>query len=224
MKHILFVFTSANKNLTGGQTGYYLPEAAHPYYVLSDKYRLDFASPKGPNPPVDEYSVRMFPDDVPKFLENPTVQGKLASAKRLADVKAADYDAIFYIGGHGPVLDLPQDQANIKLASEFWRAGKLTTAVCHGPAALVNVTDARGHSIFKGRRATAFADEEEELMDAVKAVPFLVEDRIKELGGIYEKAAEPFNPDVVVDGMLITGQNPASAKGVALAIDQALSA
>ena len=92
----------------------------------------------------------------------------VASAKRLVDVKAADYDAVFYIGGHGPVLDLPQDPANIKLASEFWRAGKLTTAVCHGPAALVNVTDARGHSIFRGRRATAFADEEEELMDAVK--------------------------------------------------------
>ncbi|KAI1786694.1 class I glutamine amidotransferase-like protein [Ganoderma leucocontextum] len=224
MKRILFVFTSANKNLAGGQTGYYLPEAAHPYYVLSGKYHLDFASPKGPNPTVDEYSVQAFPDDVPKFLENPAVQAKLAAAKRLADVKAADYDAIFYIGGHGPVIDLPQDPANIKLAGEFWRAGKLTTAVCHGPAALVNVTDAQGASIFRGRRATAFANEEEELMNAVKAVPFLVEDRIKELGGKYEKAAEPFDPKVVVDGMLITGQNPASAKGVAEAIDQALSA
>lgn len=122
----------------------------------------------GPNPPVDEYSVQTFPDDVPKFLENPAVQAKLATTKRLSEVKAADYDAVFYIGGHGPVLDLPQDPENIKLASDFWRSGKLTTAVCHGPAALVNVTDARGESIFKGRRATAFADEEEQLMHAEK--------------------------------------------------------
>ncbi|KAH9853675.1 class I glutamine amidotransferase-like protein [Lenzites betulinus] len=223
-KRILFVFTSANKTLTGAQTGWYLPEGAHPYYVLSSKYQIDFASPNGPNPPVDEGSVQNFKDDVPKFLEDATVQQKFASAKKLADVSAADYDAVFYVGGHGPVMDLASDPVNIKLASDFFRAGKITSAVCHGPAAIVGATDAEGKSIFKGRKATGFSDLEEEQIGKVKDVPFLLEARIKELGGAYEKAPEPWKPHVVQDGNLITGQNPASAHPIAEAIDKALSA
>ncbi|KAI0638005.1 class I glutamine amidotransferase-like protein [Trametes polyzona] len=222
-KRILFVFTSVNKTLTGAQTGWYLPEAAHPYYVLSPKYDIDFAAPNGPNPPVDESSVQNFKDDV-KFLEDATVKQKLANAKKLSEVSAADYDAIFYVGGHGPVLDLASDPVNIKIASDFFRAGKVTSAVCHGPAALVGATDANGNSIFKGRKATSFSDLEEEQVGKVKDIPFLVETRIKELGGLYEKAKEPWGAHVVRDGNLITGQNPASAHGIGEAIDQALSA
>ncbi|KAI0677070.1 ThiJ/PfpI [Trametes maxima] len=221
-KRILFVFTSVNKTLTGAQTGWYLPEAAHPYNVLSPKYEIDFASPKGANPPIDEGSVQAFKDDV-KFIEDPIVKEKLANAKKLSDVNVADYDAIFYVGGHGPVIDLATDPVNVKLASEFFRAGKVTSAVCHGPAALTGATDADGASIFKGRKATGFSDLEEEQVGKVKDVPFLLETRIKEIGGLYEKAAEPWGAHVVRDGNLITGQNPASAHGVGEAIDKALS-
>ncbi|KZT13074.1 ThiJ/PfpI [Laetiporus sulphureus 93-53] len=244
MGRILFVFTSANKTLTGAQTGWYLPEAAHPYYgeshrpdslppielkyvlaVLAPHHTIDFASPKGPNPPVDEDSVRMFKDDESvRFLQDETVKKQLASAKKLSEVNSAEYDAVFYVGGHGPVLDLATDPVNIKLASEFWRAGKVTSAVCHGPAALVGVTDRQGAPIFSGRKATCFSDTEEVQVNKVKDIPFLVEDRIKQLGGAYEKAAEPWGVHVVVDGKLITGQNPASAKGVGEAIQKALTA
>ncbi|KAG8781627.1 hypothetical protein FRC12_021681 [Ceratobasidium sp. 428] len=221
---ILFVFTSANKTLTGAQTGWYLPEAAHPYYVLNGKYTIDFAAPKGPNPEVDEYSVKQFTDDESvKFLQDPEVKQKFASAKKLSEVDHNEYDAIFYVGGHGPMIDLAVDPINIKLASAFYNAGKLTTAVCHGPGALVGVNDDAGKSIFNGRNATGFSDAEEEKVGKVKDVPFLLETRIKELGGNYTKADEAWGPKVVVDGHLITGQNPASAKGVGEAILKALS-
>ncbi|KAG2077473.1 class I glutamine amidotransferase-like protein [Suillus decipiens] len=223
-KRILFVFTSANKTLTGANTGWYLPEAAHPYYVLAPHFTIDFASPAGPNPPVDEYSVQTFPDDINKFLENTEVQKKLSTAKKLSEVNLDDYDAIFYVGGHGPVLDLAVDSVNIQLASKFYRAGKLVAAVCHGPAALVGVTDESGKSIFAGKPATGFSNVEEKQVDKVKAsdIPFLLEDKISSLGGKYEKAAEPWEPKVVVAGNLITGQNPASAHPIGEAILQAL--
>ncbi|KAG8710965.1 hypothetical protein FRC08_016496 [Ceratobasidium sp. 394] len=221
---VLFVFTSANKTLTGAQTGWYLPEAAHPYYVLNGKYTIDFAAPKGPNPDVDEGSVKAFTDDESvKFLQDPEVKQKFATAKKLSEVDSDEYDAIFYVGGHGPVIDLATDQTNIKLASQFFNAGKPTAAVCHGPAALVSVKDEAGKSIFSGRNATGFSDAEEEQVGKVKDVPFLLETRIKELGGNYTKAGEAWGPKVVVDGHLITGQNPASAKGVGEAILKALN-
>ncbi|KAG1753978.1 class I glutamine amidotransferase-like protein [Suillus paluster] len=221
-KRILFVFTSANRTLTGASTGWYLPEAAHPYYVLVPHFAIDFASPEGPNPPVDEYSVQTFPDDIPKFLEDPEVQKKLSTAKKLSEVKPDDYDAVFYVGGHGPVLDLAVDPTNIHLGSAFYRAGKVVAAVCHGPAALVGVTDNSGKSIFAGKPFTGFSNDEEEQIGKVKDLPFLLEDKISSLGGKYEKAAEPWGAKVVVTGNLITGQNPASAYPVGEAMLQAL--
>ncbi|CAE6471635.1 unnamed protein product [Rhizoctonia solani] len=225
MPSILFVFTSANKTLTGGQTGWYLPEAAHPYYILHDKFKIDFASPNGPNPEVDETSVQMFTDaESVKFLKDDLeVKQKFNNAKKLSEVDANDYDAIFYVGGHGPMIDLPVDPNNIKLANAFYQSGKLVTAVCHGPGAIVGVKDASGKSIFDGRNATGFSDAEEEQVKMVQAVPFLLETRIKELGGKYTKAEQSWAPHVVVDGNVITGQNPASAKGVGEAILKALS-
>ncbi|KAF7301314.1 DJ-1 protein-PfpI domain-containing protein [Mycena indigotica] len=167
----------------------------------------------------------MFASDAEstKFLGDETVKSKLASAKKLSDVNAKDYDAIFYVGGHGPVIDLASDPVNIALASQFYQSGKITSAVCHGPAALVGVTDTQGNSIFAGKAATGFSDAEEIQVDKVKDVPFLLEQRITELGGKYEKAAEPWGAKVVVDGNLITGQNPASAAGVGEKILEALS-
>ncbi|KIP07699.1 hypothetical protein PHLGIDRAFT_105298, partial [Phlebiopsis gigantea 11061_1 CR5-6] len=219
---VLFVLTSTDKTLTGKQTGWYLPEAAHPYYVLAPHTEIDFAAPAGPNPPIDEASVKMFTDDESvRFLADETVKTKLATAAVLADVRAADYDAVFYVGGHGPVLDLATDPVNVALASQFFQAGKITSAVCHGPAALVGAVDAQGVSIFKGRTATGFSNSEEVAVDKVKEIPFLLEDRIVELGGSYVKA-DDWAPKVVVDGNLITGQNPASAGPVGKAILAAL--
>jgi len=224
MPSILFVLTSASKTLTGAQTGWYLPEAAHPYYVLAPHATIDFASPAGPNPPVDEGSVKMFKDDPEciKFQADETVKSKLANAKVLSSVSEKDYDAIFYVGGHGPVLDLAVDPVNIKLASEFYQAGKITSAVCHGPAALVGATDANGKSIFAGKAVTGFSNAEETQVDKVKDIPFLLEDKITSLGGKYGKADEPWGVKVIVDGNLITGQNPASAGPIGEAILKAL--
>ena len=116
--------------------GWYLPEAAHPYYELSQQVDIDFAAPGGPNPPLDQNSVKMFANDdgSTKFLRDDVVKEKLATALYLKDVKAEDYDAIFYVGGHGPVIDLAIDSVNIKLAEEVYAKGKIVSAVCHGPA------------------------------------------------------------------------------------------
>ncbi|KZW03702.1 ThiJ/PfpI [Exidia glandulosa HHB12029] len=225
MSRVLFVYTSADKTLTGAQTGWYLPEAAHPYYVLAPHFEIDFAAPAGPNPPVDESSVKSFTDDEStKFLVDPAVQSKFKNAKKLSEVNAADYAAIFYVGGHGPVLDLASDPVNAKLVSSFWQAGKIVSAVCHGPGALVQGVDASGKSIFAGRKAVSFTNVEEEQAGKVKDIPFLVESKIVELGGTFEKAPEPWGAKVIVDGKLITGQNPASAKGVGEALLTALKA
>ncbi|KAF8076329.1 ThiJ/PfpI [Lyophyllum atratum] len=224
MPSVLFVYTSADKTLTGNQTGWYLPEAAHPYYVLAPHFKIDFAAPEGPNPPVDEGSVKAFESDEQsvKFLNDDTVKDKFANAKKLVDVNPKDYDAIFYVGGHGPVIDLAFDDTNAKLASLFYQAGKITSAVCHGPAALVGAIDPSGHSIFAGKSFTGFSNAEEQAVNKVNEIPFLLEDKLQELGGKYEKAPELWAPHVVVDGHLITGQNPASAAGVGEAILKAL--
>ncbi|KIK59505.1 hypothetical protein GYMLUDRAFT_669460 [Collybiopsis luxurians FD-317 M1] len=222
MPSILFVFTSANKNLKGGQTGWFLTEAAHPYYTLAPHVDIDFAAPNGPNPTVDERSVKNFTDkESVDFLKDETVQAKFASAKKLSEVDYKAYDAVFYVGGHGPVIDLATDPVNIKLASDFYNAGKITSAVCHGTAALVGATTADGKSIFAGKEFTGFSNLEEEAVGGVEIIPFLLEDKIQSLGGKYVKA-DSWKPKVVVDGHLITGQNPASSKPLGEALLKAL--
>jgi len=199
--------------------------AAHPYYVLAPHATIDFVAPKGPNPPLDPFSVENFKDDESvKFLSDEIVKEKLATAKKLSDVKAEDYDVIFYIGGQGPVLDLASDPVNTKLANDFFRANKITAAVCHGTAALVGVTDADGRSIFLNRKFTGFSNAEEEHVGQVKGIPFLLETEGIKLGGKYEKADELFGEKIVVDGNLYTGQNPASAKALGEVILAALKA
>ncbi|KAJ7700031.1 class I glutamine amidotransferase-like protein [Mycena rosella] len=217
MPSILIVLSSASTTLTGAQTGWYLPEAAHPYYVFAPHASVDFASPAGPNPPLDEGSVKMFESDEEsvKFLKDEEVKSKLQACKKLSDISVKDYDVIFYVGGHAPVIDLAVDPINIKLASEFYQAGKITSAVCHGPAAIVGATDAQGKSIFAGKAATGFSNAEEIQVGKVKDIPFLLEDKIVSLGGKYEKADEAWGVKVVVDGNLYTGQNPASARPLA---------
>jgi len=137
-----------------------------------------------------------------------------------------EYDVIFYVGGHGPVIDLSTDKVNEKLLEDAWKEGKVVAAVCHGPAALVSAQTGHlltKHSILKGKRVAGFSNLEEEQVGKTKDIPFLLEDRIRDLGGLYEKAEKPWEPHVVVDGNLITGQNPASARPLAQAIAQELA-
>ncbi|KAJ7106557.1 ThiJ/PfpI domain-containing protein [Mycena epipterygia] len=200
MPSVLFVFTSASRTLTG----WYLPEATHLYYLLAPHTSIHFASPTGPNPPLAEQSIKAH--QCVKFLADETVRQKLVNAAKLSDVNAADYDAIFYVW---PVVNLTSDPANIKLGSEFYCSGKMVGVLCHGPAAPVGITDAEGKSIFAGKSVMGFSNAEEILLNGVKDVPFLLEDRIISLGGAYTKVEKLFGVNVVVDGNLCTGQNPA---------------
>ena len=159
---------------------------------------------------------------MPKFLEDPTVKAKLASAKKLSEVRATDYDAVFYPGGHGPVLDLATDPVNAQLASDFFRAGKVTAAVCHGPIVLANAHGADGAPLLRGREVTGFTNAEEREIGLAEALPFLLEDRLRAVGAKWNEADKAWGEKVVVDGQIITGQNPASAKGVAVALAKAI--
>jgi len=217
MSRILFVLSSAPKTLKNKPTGWFLPEAAHPYYVLSPHFPIDFAAPGGPNPPLDPYSIEFSKDDEEskRFLNDPAIKALLENAKLLSTVNFEDYSTIFYVGGHGPAIDLVKDEVNIELANKFYRAGKVIAAVCHGPAAIVGVTGEDGKSIFDGKVATSFSNAEEQEIGLVEEIPFLLEDRIKLLGGTYEKADGLWGVKVAHSGNLFTGQNPASARPLA---------
>lgn len=135
--------------------------------------------------------------------------------------KASEFDAIFFPGGHGPMFDLVDDKVSQRLIAEFFLAGKVVAAVCHGPIAFANV-EVNGKPLLEGRKATGFSNEEESIIGLTSAMPKLLEDAINEAGGTYSKASKPWAEHVVVDGQLITGQNPASALGVGEALAKAL--
>ncbi|WVQ86263.1 hypothetical protein IAT38_008431 [Cryptococcus sp. DSM 104549] len=225
---ILFVFTSADKLLNGAATGWYLPEAAHPYYVLSPTYRIDSISPKGGAVPLDQNSVQMFKDEESqKFLKDPEAQKIVNETKKIREVKAGDYEAIFVVGGHGPLIDLAKDQDLKKLLEDFYAAKKPVSAVCHGPAALILATTPSGTSILSSARVTGFANTEEAQTpynDFTNILPFSLEDKLGELGGVYEKAGEDWGVHVVWDKGVLTGQNPASAGPLAEKLKEILSA
>jgi putative intracellular protease/amidase len=222
---VLFVLTSHNKlgNLDK-PTGWYLPELAHPYHVLHNKVDITVASPKGGESPLDPASVEAAKDDVSvNFLKNNEKVWK--TTQKLSDFvgKAKHFDAIFYVGGHGPMFDLVDDPTSQQLIKEFWEANKIVSAVCHAPAVLYDVKLSDGSLLIAGKEVTAFSNTEEEQAGLTEAVPFLPEDALqKASGGKYVKAAEPWGEKVVVAGRLITGQNPASATGVGEAIAKAL--
>ncbi|KAL9087759.1 MAG: hypothetical protein Q9165_006526 [Trypethelium subeluteriae] len=222
---VLFVLTSHNKlgNLDK-PTGWYLPELAHPYHVLEPKTEIIVASPKGGEAPLDPASVEMFKDDVSVNFLN-TKQSVWKNTQRLDEFvgKAKEYDAIFYVGGHGPMFDLVDNSTSQQLIREFWEAGKVVSAVCHAPAVFVNVKLSDGSGLLQGKTVTGFSTAEETQVGLMEAVPFLPEDGLnKASGGKYVKAAEPWGEKVVVDGKLISGQNPASATGVGEAIAKAI--
>jgi len=214
---ILMVLTSHDQlGNTGKPTGFWLEEFAAPYYVFKDAgAEITVASPKGGQPPIDPKSDEPGnqTEAMERFKNDPAAQEVLANTVKLRDVRADDYDTVFYPGGHGPMWDLADDPTSIALIEAVYNAGKPVAAVCHAPAVLHRVTH-EGQSIVKGKRVTGFTNTEEEAVQLTNVVPFLVEDELKRLGGRYEKAGD-WESFVIVDGRLITGQNPASSTAAA---------
>ena len=224
---VLFVLTSADKftqgKVAGKPTGWYLPELAHPYYVIKEAgYSITFASPQGGKAPLDPSSVEAFKDDAEctRFQNDQEAQKLVNETVPLFEVQHTQYLAIFYVGGHGPCFDLVSDVNSIELISKFWDAGKPVSAVCHGPVVFTNV-NVNGEALVKGRNVTCFTDEEEEQAGLTDAVPELVESKLRSLGAHFN-AGKAWGENVVVDGMLITGQNPASASLTAKKLVEAI--
>ncbi len=215
---VLFVLTSHSElGNTGEKTGFWIEEFAAPYYVLSDAgVDITLASPKGGQPPIDPKSdtPENQTEATKRFKADEALQQKLANTVLLSKVSAADYDAVFYPGGHGPLWDLNKDENSIKLIEDFWKNKKPVAAVCHAPAVLLNVKDEAGQPLVHGKKVTGFTNEEEEAVQLTKVVPYLLEDELKAKGGVYSKAAN-WSSYVVQDGLLITGQNPASSEEAA---------
>ena len=219
--NILMVLTSHDQlGNTGKKTGFWLEEFAAPYYAFKDAgANITLVSPKGGQPPLDPTS------DAPdaqteatrRFKKDSVAQTALAHTGKLADVSGEKFDALFYPGGHGPLWDLAEDADSIKLIETMAAAGKPVSVVCHAPAALRHVKGADGSPLVKGKKVTGFTNTEEAAVKLTDVVPFLVEDMLVKNGGIFSKAAD-FQPYVITDSKLITGQNPASSAPAALAV------
>ena len=217
---ILMVLTSHDQlGDTGRKTGFWLEEFAAPYFVFRDAgVELTLASPKGGQPPLDPKSD--LPESqtpaMSRFKKDEAAQEALAHTARLADMKAENFDTVFYVGGHGPMWDLAESPVSIALLESFYNSGKPIALVCHSPGVLRHVTY-NGAPLVKGKRVTGFTNEEEADVQLTKVVPFLVEDELKRLGAIFEKVPN-WQPFSITDGRLITGQNPASSTSAAQAL------
>ncbi|EIC84988.1 type 1 glutamine amidotransferase domain-containing protein [Serratia sp. M24T3] len=218
---ILMVLTSHDQlGDTGKKTGFWLEELAAPYYAFKDAgAEITLASPKGGNPPLDPKSNEpMFQTELThRFEADAAATAQLATTVRLDSVSQDDFDSVFYPGGHGPLWDLAEDQHSIALIESFIGAGKPVALVCHAPGVLRHVKAANGQPLVAGKKVTGFTNSEEEGVQLTHVVPFLVEDELKKLGGIYSKA-DDWNSYVVIDGLLITGQNPGSSAATAEAL------
>ncbi len=217
---IVMVLTSHDQlGNTGRKTGFWLEEFAAPFFVFRDAgVELTLASPKGGQPPIDPVS------DLPgkqtpamsRFKKDQAAQQALANTIRLAEVRAEEYDTVFYPGGHGPMWDLAEDPVSIALLESFYDSGKPISLVCHSPGVLRHVMY-QGSPLVKGKRCTGFTNEEEEEMHLTHVVPFLVEDELRRLGAKFEKLPN-WQPFCITDGRLVTGQNPASSTSTAKAL------
>jgi putative intracellular protease/amidase len=218
---ILMVLTSHDKlGNTGRKTGFWLEELAAPYFVFKDAgAEIVLASPKGGQPPLDPKSNEpSFQTDLThRFEADAAAKAQLASTVRLDSVKQEDYDTVFYPGGHGPMWDLAEDNNSIKLLASFVAAGKTFAVVCHSTGALRHVKTPDGKLFVEGKTVTGFTNGEEEAVELTKVVPFLVEDELMSLGATFSKVKN-WGVHTVVDGQLITGQNPASSGPAAKAL------
>ncbi len=225
MARILMVLTShARLGDTGKKTGFWLEEFAAPYYVFKDAgAEITLASPQGGQPPLDPKSddESAQTDATRRFKADAGAQQQLATTVPLASVRAGDFDAVFYPGGHGPLWDLAEDAQSIALIEKTFAAKKPLALVCHAPGVLRHAKAPGGEPLVKGRKVTGFTNSEEEGVQLTQVVPFLVEDMLKANGGEYAKGAD-WAPFVLTDGTLVTGQNPASSEPAAKALLQLL--
>jgi len=210
---ILMVLTSHDQlGNTGRKTGFWLEEFAAPYFVFRDAgVQLTLTSPKGGQPPLDPKSD--LPESqtpaMSRFKQDAAAQKALFQTVKLAEVESEDYDTVFYVGGHGPMWDLAESQVSIALLESFYNSGKPIALVCHSPGVLRHVMY-QGAPLVKGKRVTGFTNGEEEEVQLTHVVPFLVEDELTRLGAMFEKLPN-WQPLSIVDGRLITGQNPPSS-------------
>lgn len=213
MKKIIFVLTNTDKlGNTNKETGFYLPEVAHPYEVLKDSFEIEFASILGGEAPISGLE-NIDSDPVSKsFYENHSDFYK--NTKKLSSLNYTDYDAIFFAGGHGTMWDFPKNKDISNAIVSIYENKGVVASVCHGPAALVDVKLSNGQYLLKDKKFSSFTNDEEEAINLTNVVPLLLESALKDNGGIFEKA-ELWQKKVVVDSNIITGQNPASAYGVA---------
>jgi putative intracellular protease/amidase len=215
---VLMVLTSHDRlGNTGKKTGFWLEEFAAPYYVLKDAgAEITLASPQGGQPPVDPKSHE--PDfqtaATQRFNQDKEAQAALASTLKLSEISPREFDAVFYPGGHGPLWDLAEDTDSIELINAMYSAGKPVAAVCHAPCVLRHAQSPEGKPLVQGKRVTGFTNSEEAAVQLTDVVPFLVEDELVRLGGLYTKG-EDWQPHTESDGHLITGQNPASSEAAA---------
>lgn len=218
---ILMVLTSHDQlGNTGKKTGFWLEEFAAPYYVFKDAGAdITLASPKGGQPPLDPKSDApdAQTDATRRFKTDDAARQALAHTTVLSGVSGDNFDAVFYPGGHGPLWDLANDAHSIQLIESMVAAGKPVSAVCHAPGALRNAHNADGSPLVRGKKVAGFTNSEEAAAQLTDVVPFLVEDMLRERGGQYSKGAD-WKPYVVIDGNLITGQNPASSEEAAHAV------
>lgn len=223
---ILIVLTSHDKlGSTGRDTGFWLEELAAPYYRFTDSGAdLVLASPHGGKPPLDPKSnePEFQTDQTRRFESDPEALATLERTARLDSVAVEDFDAVFYAGGHGPLWDLAEDPASVRLIEATLNANKHLALVCHAPGVLRHATNPDGTPLVGGRRVTGFTNGEEDAVGLTEVVPFLVEDELKRLGAEYSKIGD-WQPYVVKDGLLITGQNPASSSSAAEALLEELN-
>jgi putative intracellular protease/amidase len=219
--NVLIVLTSHDQlGDTGEKTGFWLEEFASPYYRLKDAgAQITLASPMGGQPPLDPKSdaADFQTDATRRFSDDESARRELANTLELAQVKAQDFDAVFYPGGHGPLWDLHSDSNSIALIEAFIAAGKPVASVCHAPAVLLKVKDQNGDPVVQGKQVTGFSNSEEAAVGLTDVVPYLLEDQLIALGAVYQKG-EDWHPLAIVDGLIITGQNPASSEAVAEAL------
>lgn len=214
-KNILMVLTShAELGNSGEKTGFWVEEFAAPYYAFIDAgATVTLASPMGGQPPIDPKSELedFLTPSTKRFDADETAQNLMANTAKLADIKASDYDAVFYPGGHGPLWDLTDNHESITLIESFLATNKPVAAVCHATAAFLNIKDSAGEFVVKGKAVTGFTNSEEDAVQLTDIVPFLLEDELIKRGGDYQKVAD-WNAFAVQDGLLISGQNPASSE------------
>lgn len=224
-RRVLFIVTSHGTlgREAGEPTGFHLFEAARPWVVLRDAgYAIDFASPKGGAAPIDPGSLDRENPDNAALLNDPDASNKLRSTEPVERVCASDYAGVYLPGGHGAMWDLPDNPHVARIVADVHHRGGVVAAICHGPAGLVNVKNFEGMHIVEGKRVAAFTDEEERAVDKAGVVPFLLASKLKERGAQHIKV-ENFKECVVVDGRLVTGQNPTSAPALAEALCDTLA-